>query len=214
MSPSPTLDPSQRQTPSPSPSESPSGDQAESAPSPTASSGPAADGFFADAGPAFDPERAPDAELLVDELAADEILPEGWEIETVRSLLVTQGQITHLVLRVGDAGDETTWRHTEDDLRAIAPPLTRMLNRYDATRAAAAAGDEISLVAGLTTYATRNYIARRRLLAQAAGQRVDVPVSGRAAEPDTGPPPDDQEPEPVELREPPPALRPKGVHAR
>ena len=140
-------------------------------------------GFFADPGPAFDADDAPAAPALEEpELA----LLEGWREETVRELLTTQGHVTHLALRVREANDQETWKHTREDLDRIAPPLTRMLNRYDVTRAAAAAGDEISLAAAVGAYATRNVIARQRLLAQARAMG-EVPVSGREAEPGTGP---------------------------
>lgn len=158
--------------------------------------------FVADPGPAFDPEQAPEAPALElqDELAIE--LQEGWQEETIRSLLVTQGNVTHALLRVGpDDGD--TWQHTQDDLRAIAPPLCRILNRYDATRAAAAAGDEIALAAAVAAYGARNYTRRRRLLAAIAAQEP-VPITGVAADPDL-------HPEFHEIFEGPPALRPKGV---
>lgn len=158
--------------------------------------------FVADPGPAFDPEQAPDAPALElgDEIALE--LEEGWQEETIRSLLVTQGNVTHALLRAGpDDGD--TWKHTQDDLRAIAPPLCRILNRYDATRAAAAAGDEIALAAAVAAYGARNYTRRRRLLAAIAAQEP-VPITGVPADPDL-------HPEFQEIFEAPPALRPKGV---
>lgn len=158
--------------------------------------------FVADPGPAFDPEQAPDApELqLENELAVAE-LEEGWREETIRSLLVTQGNVTHALLKVGPE-DSETWKHTQDDLRAIAPPMCRILNRYDATRAAAAAGDEIALAAAVAAYGARNYTRRRRLLAAIAAQEP-VPITGVPADPDL-------HPEFQEIYEAPPALRPKG----
>lgn len=179
--PSPSPNPSQPD-PSPSPSPSASGDGERSASSPPASS--AAADFIADPGPAFDPKRSPAAPVVEepDDAPAGE---DEWDVARVRELLELQGEVTHAALQVG-ADDETTWIHTERDLRAIAPPLTRILNRYDATRAAAAAGDELLLAAALGRYGVRNFKTRRRLIAHQALQGP-VPVTGVAAEPDTGP---------------------------
>lgn len=119
---------------------------------------------------------------------------------------MTQGNVTHAIFKVGP-DDKETWKQTEEDLHAIAPPMTRLLNRYDVTRAAAAAGDEIALVAALTAYSARNYTRRRRLLAAIAAQGPQ-PITGVEAEPGTGPE-DDEEWQ--HIHEAPPALRPKGV---
>lgn len=177
----------------------------------------AGSGFVADPGPAFDPRSAPEPPPLEPETA--ELIAAAWEESQVREFLTMQGQVTHAVLRVGP-DDTESWIHTEQDLKAIAPPLTRILNRYDATRAAAAAGDELVLIAAVGRYGARNYVRRRRLLAEQANAGP-VPVTGREAPPDTGPDADPEymrtlEPQPpaptiAELRDVPPALTPKGV---
>lgn len=87
--------------------------------------------------------------------------------------------------RAGLDGTEL-WLHTDQDLRAIAPPLTRILNRYDVTRAAAAAGDEALLAAAILRYGSRNVIRTNRALHRKRTLPPE-PVSGVAAEPDTGP---------------------------
>jgi hypothetical protein len=123
-------------------------------------------GFIADPGPAHDgehapppPEGEPAAELL-DGLA--------WDSEVVRGLLTAQGQALHTFAGKG----EDDWIYTRDELRAIAPPLTRILNRYDATRAAAGTGDELALLIGLTGYVGRSISVRRDVL---RAQRADEP---------------------------------------
>jgi hypothetical protein len=90
------------------------------------------------------------------------------------------GEIAHAGLRVGD-DDKETCKATDEDLDRIAPPLTRILNRYDATRAAAVAGDEGLVIVGLGAYVGRNYTRRRRLIAarNAAGPQ---PITGRGPE--------------------------------
>jgi hypothetical protein len=119
---------------------------------------------------------------------------------------VTQGNVTHAIFKVGP-DDRETWKQTEEDLNAIAPPMTRLLNRYDVTRAAAAAGDEIALAAAITAYGARNYTRRRRLLAAIAAQGPQ-PVTGVEAEPDTGPESDEEW---QHVHQAPPALTPKGA---
>lgn len=123
-------------------------------------------------------------------------------------MLTLQGSVMHAVLRVGPE-DTETWKHTEEDLASIAPPMTRIFNRYNVTRAAAAAGDEILLGAAITRYAARNYTTRRRLLA--ARQEQARPITGVEAEPGTGP---DSDEEWQRVNDPftvaPPAITPKG----
>jgi len=192
---------SQDPTQSQSPRESPSGPEGSSPSSPAASS--AADDFLADPGPAFDPKHAPAAPTIEAEETGPGVV-EFWEEDRIKQLLTVEGNALHYLLRVGP-DDTETWKYTEDDLASIAPPLTNILNRYDVTRAAAAAGDEIALAAALTTYGTRNYVKRRRLL-QALADAEPRPVTGVPAEPDTGP----EDDEDWMRTQPPPALVPKG----
>jgi hypothetical protein len=151
----------------------------------TASSAASASSFAADPGPAFDPDASPlEPELELDDHLVEEV---RWEESTIRDGLVMQGEALHGLIewRAGLQGTEL-WLHTDEDLRAIAPPLTRILNRYDVTRAAAAAGDEALLAAAVIRYGTRNVLRTRRAIAarDAGGPQ---PVTGVPAEPDTGP---------------------------
>lgn len=137
--------------------------------------------WIADAGPAFDPRAAPAPPTV----ELDEPEPDGWDVERIREGLELAGETAHWLFN-GGPEDEETWLMTQQDLRAIAPPLTRVLNRYDATRAAAAAGDEALLTAALVRYGARNYTRRRYHIrqTQAAGPR---PVTGVPAPAGTGP---------------------------
>jgi hypothetical protein len=210
--PQPRQRPTTTATPDPEPttpssSPSPNGDEARSASSPTGSS--AGSDFISEPGPAFDPELGPAAPEL-DE--PDPLEEPGWEERTIREYLELQGEVFHELAKWRLVGDdaEDVWLHTERDLGAIAPPLTRILNRYDLTRAAAVAGDEGLLIASLGRYAGRNLAKTRRLMAQAR-QAPPEPVSGAAADPGTGPE-DDAEWQRTHA-EPfagPPALKPKG----
>lgn len=149
-------------TPSPSPTSPSDGD------SRTASS--AGSDFFADPGPAFDTD-APPPPPQVDDTPPLAIV---WDAAVVESCLTAKGQLLHTA--IGKA--EADWIYTRDELRAIAPPLTRILNRYDATRAAAATGDEIALVLGLTGYVGRSVQERRAVMAaeRAAEEALSEPV--------------------------------------
>ncbi len=190
---------------SPLPPQSPS-PQSQSPPQSERAFGPdfSASEFLEDPGPAFDPDQAPEAPELEEE---GEVLraEDGWKEDTIKDLLLTQGNVTNYLLRLGD--DDDTWKQTEEDLRAISRPLTRILNRYDATRAAAAAGDEIALGAAITAYGTRNYARRRRILAAIAAQEP-APITGVPADEGVGPLVDEEY---QRVNEAPPALRPKGV---
>lgn len=186
------MPPNLHKSQSPSPSQSPNGAAADSSPasapastssgagplrprSSPASTSSGAAAFVADPGTAFDPEAAGPAP----EPEAD-VLEVGWEEERVRQLLRAQGVVLHAAVAVDKTSEE--WLYSDHELRAVAGPLTNILNRYDATRAAAAVGDELALIIGLTGYASRSYLERRRLLAELADE-PDVPITGLAPDP-------------------------------
>jgi hypothetical protein len=148
---------------SPSPSPSPAAAADSSPGSSTASDA----GLVADAGPVFDPNEVDDdrtAPPELDEPNSPAWTPDDlWDEQRVRSVLQAKGLVLHGLLAVDPSSDE--WSYTDDDLSAIAPPLTRILNRYDATRAAAAAGDELAVAVGFGGYAIRSYGQRKAALA-------------------------------------------------
>lgn len=80
-----------------------------------------------------------------------------WLEENIRGHLELFGEGLHGVF--GRA--EKDWLMTQKDLDRIGGPLTRILNRYDATRAIAAASDPIALAAGTGTYAVRSVLQAR-----------------------------------------------------
>lgn len=115
-----------------------------------------------DGGPEFDPAADPaPAAPIADALAGGP----SWTETRVRALLTAKGELVHGVLAVDKTSTE--WCYTQGDLEAIAPSLTRILNRYDATRAAAASGDELVVAIGFAGYAARSYSERRAALALA-----------------------------------------------
>jgi hypothetical protein len=144
--------------------------------------------LLADPGPEFDPDQA-DRDAA--ERDSDRILtasPGGdtgvvveWELDTIRSLLEAAGSSLH-----GVAGKaEHDWEFTRTELAAISKPLTRILNRYDATRVAAATGDEIALILGLLGYTMRSLQERKAAIAaqQPAPETTTSPASAGIPQP-------------------------------
>lgn len=157
------------ETPSPSPESGAAGSSPGSAP--TSSTDPLA--FVGDVGPAFDAEGA--AQQPAPETAQPEVAAE-WDEQAVRNILTAKGQVLHGLIAVDKSSDE--WIYTRGDLGAIAPPLTRILNRYPITQAAAATGDELALIIGLGGYAARSIAERKIALQAQAGQDAPQPVTG------------------------------------
>jgi hypothetical protein len=139
-------------------------------------------GLFADAGgPEFDAKApAPEPDTLEEPRPLD-----LWDETKVKTMLTTQGEVVHAVI-AADKGSEE-WRYTEGDLRTIAPPLTNILNRYDATRAMAATSDELMVAIGFGHYAIRSYGQRRAALAAIAQGAGDGTVNAYPAEPAAAP---------------------------
>lgn len=162
------------------------------------------EGFISDPGPGFVPgaDDTPPLEAPPELHAVPALIPE-WDEDTVGTLLTAKGELLHGAIGVND----NDWRYTQADLGAIAPPLTRILNRYDATRALAAAGDEALLAAAVVRYGARNVTKRRRLLAARAADEPR-PVTGTPAPEDTGP---EADPQWQRTHDAPPAITPKGV---
>lgn len=164
-------------------SPSPNGQPDSSAASPTASepaprTSRAAGGvFIGDPGPAFDAKAAGDAPTPA---PAEPIPWLQWEEDTVRGVLTAQGAAVHLAIGVGDED----WLYVKSELDTIAPPLTRILNTYDATRAAAAGGDAIAAAIGFGAYGMRSIMERRAVLAER--DEGPQPVTGVRAPEGTG----------------------------
>lgn len=120
--------------------------------------------LFEDEGPDFEPGEQPDQERVAyTRRPGDEpelLAGDGWDPNVVASNLETIGLVIHTTAGVG----ESDWLFTQKELRTIAPPLARILNRYDATRLAAAAGDDLAVLAGLAAYTLRSVKERKEVL--------------------------------------------------
>jgi hypothetical protein len=152
------------------PTESPS-PSPESAASSKGSSA-AADAFFADPGQPFDPEVAPDVELVL------------WTPERIRRVLELQGRVTHHFAGVA----EQDWVWLPHELDMVCGPLADHCNRVPALAALAHLSDDAAIAAGFVSYAARSWLERTRELQQRAAERQSQPVTGRAPAPADTPP--------------------------
>jgi hypothetical protein len=181
--PSPSQSPPESPPPSQNDGAASSDDSAKGSARARSTDATAAGVFVGDPGPAFDPKAAAEAPAVAPAPGLAE-LP-VWEEDTVRSVLTAKGAVLHAA--VGVAEDD--WLYLEHELDSIAPPLTRILNRYDVTRAAAEGGDALAVMIGLGGYAGRSYMTRRAELAAAEDVEPE-PVTGVRAPEGTGPPAD------------------------
>jgi hypothetical protein len=171
------MPPARKAPPSPAePEQLPPEEEGASADSSTGSS--AATDFIADPGPEFEPSQADQDASERDGDRALSIGPGGetgiqveWDPSVVKGLLEAQGSALHSV--AGKADQD--WLYTKDELAAISGPLTRILNRYDATRVAAGTGDELALLLGLTGHTMRSLQERKAVLdaAKAAAEEAE-----------------------------------------
>jgi hypothetical protein len=100
-----------------------------------------------------------------------------WEEAGVREHLTMLGSGVHELW--GKA--ESDWVMSEKDLGRIAPPLTRILNRYEPTARAAIASDPILVAWGTGLYSYRSILQARAAVAEkreAAEQAVEDDRAG------------------------------------
>lgn len=178
--------PRKRQSPGPKAEAEASAEAERSADSETGSEkgSSGAEPFVGEPGPVHDPEAkgpTPEAEAELHALPGPE--PE-WDERALRDLLRTQGEVMHYAIGVA----EQDWKHTEADLASISGPLSRILNRYPATRAAAGSADGLALTVAVGAYGMRSAKERRDALAEFAEEEEEVPITGAPAPPGSGPP--------------------------
>jgi len=102
---------------------------------------------------------APSEQERQQELAA---LP-GWEQGTVEQFLKGTGAGVHMLVGVADSD----WLLTEKDLERIAPPLTRILNRYEPAVRVSPYADPLLVAHGFGLYGWRSALERQRALRDA-----------------------------------------------
>lgn len=79
--------------------------------------------------------------------------------DAVRAILQAAGNAAHHISAVREP---TFLRFTDDELAAVVPPLTRIINKRPQLRAAVQRGDEAAVAVALAGYAGRNVQAYRR----------------------------------------------------
>jgi hypothetical protein len=84
----------------------------------------------------------------------------GWEQGTVEQFLRGGGAGIHMLIGAG----EKDWLLTKQDLDRIAPPLTRIANRWEPALRLSPFADPILLSYGVVLYAWRSALERQRAL--------------------------------------------------
>jgi hypothetical protein len=101
----------------------------------------------------------------------------GWEEKQVHDWLLNAGDLAHAGFGVG----EHDWAMTKADLERIAPPLTRILNRYEPSRAVAAFSDPAAVAMGFGMYGWRSALERAAVMkARARAEELGMAPSGGA----------------------------------
>jgi hypothetical protein len=96
-----------------------------------------------------------------------------WEVDTLQVLLTLKGRALHAAIGVA----EEDWRYTELDLAAIAPPLTRICNRYEPIQRLAKYSDPMTLAFALGAYGVRSLEERQAVLAGQEEEADTVPIA-------------------------------------
>lgn len=113
-------------------------------------------------------ERGPGVLELPAALAQEQLEPEGqptetlpgWEQETVEQFLRGTGAGLHMLAGVA----EKDWLMTKADLDRIAPPLTRIANRYEPALRLSPLADPLLVAHGFALYGWRSALERKRAL--------------------------------------------------
>jgi hypothetical protein len=106
-----------------------------------------------------------------DELPAGEVLPPqypGWQQESVETFLKGTGYGIHMM--IGQSEDD--WKMTAADLERIAPPLTRICNRWEPALKLSPYADPLLVAHGFWLWGWRSALERQRAVRDRnAGQK-------------------------------------------
>jgi hypothetical protein len=98
----------------------------------------------------------------------------GWELGTVEQFLKGTGAGLHFM--IGAA--ENDWRMTEEDLERMAPPLTRIMNRWEPALRLSPVADPMLFAHGAFLYAWRSMLERKRANYDAEREEQQGPAVG------------------------------------
>lgn len=122
--------------------------------------------YVEEAGPGVvDLSRVPPEEQTLAEGALVEP-PQLWEQETIEKFLQGTGVGLHMLAGVS----ERDWLMTKTDLERIAPPLTRIVNRYEPLARLSPYGDPLLVAHGFALYGWRSALERKRAMRDAQEQ--------------------------------------------
>lgn len=102
-----------------------------------------------------------------------------WTPERAGAIVRAGGYMLHAADGLSrEPGGDELWRATEADVSSMAPPLSRILNRYAPARRLAGVADEGELAFAMISYARHNLAERGRL---ASAKRVRDKAAEEAA---------------------------------
>jgi hypothetical protein len=113
--------------------------------------------YVAGPGPGFDAGSPPPTPPPAAEEGRFEV---GWEPAQVQDWLLNAGDVAHAAFGVS----ERDWAMSKADLERIGPPLTRILNRFEPSRAVAAYSDPAAVAMGFGMYGWRSALERTQVL--------------------------------------------------
>lgn len=131
----------------------------------------------------------------------DPLLP-GWELETIETFLQGTGAGIHMLI----GQTESDWLMTRKDLQRIAPPLTRICNRWEPALRLSPLADPLLVAHGFALYGWRSALEAKR-----AQRDREAEEAGPGYEPSGAPgdEPEDLNLDVDELDEEPPSYFPK-----
>ena len=131
-------------------------------------------------GPPTAPQVSAEADADFDpfpELESTPPVPEA----VVRGILATAGSLLG-VSPLADPDVAGHWHFTDEELDALTPPMTRVVNARPQLRAAAARGDELTIAVQLLGYGGRNFIIGSMARRARAAQTEEWEHHGRVGE--------------------------------
>lgn len=136
--------------------------------------------YVAGPGPGFDPSKPPPAAPPAGEEPDLAVFAPAWEERQVHDWLLNAGDMAHSAWGVA----ERDWAMTKADLERIAPPLARILNRYEPTRMVAAYSDPAAVAMGMGMYGWRSMLERSQVLKARRAQEGPGPPPAQAPDAD------------------------------
>jgi hypothetical protein len=107
----------------------------------------------------------------------------GWDLETIETFLSGTGAGIHMLI----GQTEQDWLLTEKDLERIAPPLTRIANRWEPALRLSPVADPLLVAHGMALYGWRSALEMKRAKRDAEEEPEGPAVSYERGPADTAP---------------------------